>query len=181
MISTSENIVVDPGHLMEAIGSNATYPENMEGTWDEQKAIAEIIAKTLLPLTMLDNELVITHDSGPVVSKILMRQSLTRDSITPMPLHICVAHSQGGIKYLLMRAMENTVREQGNQRHSKCLLAQVKVDPNDPAFSNPSKPIGPFFEKEEAKKIGQELGWSMKEYKGSSCGHRQRFDIGSYG
>ena len=120
-------------------------------------------AEALLPLMMLDNELIITHGNGPVVGKILMRQMLTRDTIAPMPLDICVAHSQGGIAYLLMQAMENALRDQGNQRHVTCLLTQVEVDPDDPAFENPSKPIGPFFDEEEAKKIGAELSWLMKE------------------
>ena len=171
MANISRNTVVDPGRLMVAIGGNATHPEDIEGTSDEQKAIAEITAKALLPLTMMDNELIITHGNGPVVGKILMRQTLTRDRITPMPLDICVAHSQGGIAYLLMQAMENALREQGNQRHVTCLLTQVEVDPDDPAFTNPSKPIGPFFEEEEAKKIAQELGWLMKEDAGRGWRH----------
>ena len=87
----------------------------------------------------------ITHGNGPVVGKILMRQALTRDRIPPMSLDICVAHSQGGIAYLLMQALENALREADSQRHVACLLTQVEVDPDDPAFANPTKPIGPFF------------------------------------
>ena len=171
MTDASKNTIVDPDRLMVAIGGNATHPEDIEGTSGEQKAIAALTAEALLPLLMLDNELIITHGNGPVVGKILMRQTLTRDKIAPMPLDICVAHSQGGIAYLLMQAMENTLREQGNQRHVTCLLTQVEVDPEDPAFANPSKPIGPFFEEEEAKKIGDELGWLMKEDSGRGWRH----------
>ena len=171
MTNASKNTIVDPGRLMVAIGGNATHPEDIEGTSSEQKAIAALTAEALLPLLMLDNESIITHGNGPVVGKILMRQTLTRDKIAPMPLDICVAHSQGGIAYLLMQAMENTLREQGNQRHVTCLLTQVEVDPEDPAFANPSKPIGPFFEEEEAKKIGDELGWLMKEDSGRGWRH----------
>ena len=151
----------NPNRLRVAIGGNATHPENIKGTSQEQKTIAAMTAEALIPLMMLDNELIITHGNGPVVGKILMRQMLTRDTIAPMPLDICVAHSQGGIAYLLMQAMENALREQGNERHVTCLLTQVEVDPDDPAFKNPSKPIGPFFDEEEAKKIGAKLGWLM--------------------
>ncbi len=165
------NSPVTPDRLMVAIGGNATHPEDIEGTSQEQKAIAKQTAEALLPLTMLDNELIITHGNGPVVGKILMRQTLTRHTIAPMPLDICVAHSQGGIAYLLMQAMENALREQGNARHVTCLLTQVEVDPEDPAFENPSKPIGPFFDEEEAKKIGAELGWLMKEDSGRGWRH----------
>ena len=110
MENASKNTIVDPGRLMVAIGGNATHPEDIEGTSGEQKAIAAMTAEALLPLLMLDNELIITHGNGPVVGKILMRQTLTRDKIAPMPLDICVAHSQGGIAYLLMQAMENALR-----------------------------------------------------------------------
>lgn len=152
-----------PKRILIAIGGNATHPENIEGTSQEQVAIAADTANALLPLAMMDNELIVTHGNGPVVGKILMRQALTRDRIAPMTLDICVAHSQGGIAYLLMQAMENALREADNDRHVACLLTQVEVDPDDPAFAEPSKPIGPFFDAEHAKALSAELGWQMKE------------------
>jgi carbamate kinase len=160
-----------PKRIIVAIGGNATHPEDIEGTSREQKDIAAITAKALLPLTMLDNELIITHGNGPVVGKILMRQILTRDTIAPMPLDICVAHSQGGIAYLLMQAIENTLREVDNERHVACLLTQVEVDENDPAFNDPSKPIGAFYDADEAQRISNELGWMMKEDSGRGWRH----------
>ena len=83
-----------------------------------------------------------------------------------MSLDICVAHSQGGIAYLLMQALENALREADSSRHVACLLTQVEIDPADPAFANPSKPIGPFFSEAQAKDIGAELGWLMREDSG---------------
>ena len=160
-----------PGRLLVAIGGNAIHPEDIEGTSHEQKEIAISTAEALLPLALLDNELVITHGNGPVVGKILMRQVLARDRIAPMSLDICVAHSQGGIAYLLMQAMENALREVDNPRHVACLLTQVEVDPDDPAFEDPSKPIGPFFDEEEAKRVQAELGWLMKEESGRGWRH----------
>lgn len=160
-----------PDRILVAIGGNATHPEDIEGTSQEQKAIAASTAQALLPLAMLDNELVITHGNGPVVGKILMRQILTRDTIAPMPLDICVAHSQGGIAYLLVQAMENALREADNPRHVACLLTQVEVDEDDPAFDDPSKPIGAFYAAEEAARISEELGWMMKEDAGRGWRH----------
>ena len=160
-----------PDRLLVAIGGNATHPEDIEGTSREQRVIAASTAESLLPLAMMENELVITHGNGPVVGKILMRQALTRDRIAPMPLDICVAHSQGGIAYLLMQALENALREADNSRHVACLLTQVEVDADDPAFADPSKPVGPFFEAEEARLVGQELGWLMKEDAGRGWRH----------
>jgi carbamate kinase len=152
-----------PRRLVVAIGGNATHPEAIRGTADEQRIIAARTAQALLPLALLDNELIITHGNGPVVGKILMRQALTRDRIPPMSLDICAAHSQGGIAYLLMQALENALREADSARHVACLLTQVEVDPGDPAFANPTKPIGPFFSAPQAKDIGAELGWLMRE------------------
>ena len=160
-----------PGRLIVAIGGNATHPQDIVGTSREQKEIAKRTAEALLPLAMLDNELIITHGNGPVVGKILMRQALTRDRIAPMSLDICVAHSQGGIAYLLVQALENALREAGNPRHVACLLSQVEVDGDDPAFDVPTKPIGPFFDEAEAHKIGAELGWLMKEDAGRGWRH----------
>jgi carbamate kinase len=160
-----------PQRLLIAIGGNATHPEDIEGTSQEQTSIAQQTATSLLPLTSLGNELIVTHGNGPVVGKILMRQVLTRDRIAPMPLDICVAHSQGGIAYLLMQAIENSLRTIGNQRHVASLLTQVEVGADDPAFDQPSKPIGAFYSKDEAGLISAELGWRMAEDSGRGWRH----------
>ena len=152
-----------PDRILVAIGGNATHPEDIEGTSREQKIIAANTAKALLPLALLDNELVVTHGNGPVVGKILMRQALTSDTIAPMPLDICVGHSQGGIAYLLVQALENALREADSSRHVACLLTQVEVDEHDPAFDDPSKFIGTFYNEKEASRIEAEMGWRMKE------------------
>lgn len=160
-----------PSRLVVAIGGNATHPENIRGTSREQKEIARITAQALLPLARLENELVITHGNGPVVGKILLRQALTANRVPPMTLDICVAHSQGGIAYLLMQALENALREVDNARHVACLLTQVEVDPDDKAFKKPTKPIGPFFTKEQAIEVQRELGWNMIEDSGRGWRH----------
>ena len=123
-----------PNKIVIAIGGNATHPDDIEGTSEQQEAIAAKTAQSLLQIGQEVDQLIITHGNGPVVGKILMRQALTRDRISPMPLDICVAHSQGGIGYLLMQAMENALREADNPRHVACLLTQVEVDANDQAF-----------------------------------------------
>ena len=160
-----------PDRLLVAVGGNAMHPENIEGTGRQQEEHAKRTAAALLPLTSLNNELIITHGNGPVVGKILMRQVMARDRVVPMPLDICVAHSQGGIAYLLMQAIENSLRETDNPRHVACLLTQVEVDPDDPAFKNPSKPIGPFFSQQDAQEVSAELGWTMQEDSGRGWRH----------
>jgi carbamate kinase len=152
-----------PKRLLVAIGGNATHPEAIAGTSEEQKEIAARTAQALLPIALRDNYFVITHGNGPVVGKILMRQALSRARVPPMTLDICVAHSQGGIAYLLVQALENALREADSPRHVACLLTQVEIDPDDPAFANPTKFIGPFFTNEQAAQISAELGWLMRE------------------
>ncbi|HEX6792401.1 MAG TPA: carbamate kinase [Casimicrobiaceae bacterium] len=148
--------------VLVAVGGNATHPDNITGTTEEQEVVAANAARALLPLMQRPGELIVTHGNGPVVGKILMRQILTRDKVAPMRLDICVAHSQGGIAYLLMQAMENELASAGSERIVACVLTQVEVDRDDPAFDNPSKPIGPFFKEPDARAlIGQ--GWNMME------------------
>ena len=160
-----------PARLVIAIGGNATHPEDIAGTSAEQVEVAQRTAVSLLPLLENVPELVVTHGNGPVVGKIMMRQMLTMDRIPPMSMDICVAHSQGGIGYLLMQAMENALRSAGNPRHVAALLTQVEVDADDPAFLNPTKFVGPFFSEDEARRIGEELGWLMREDSGRGWRH----------
>lgn len=163
-----ENI---PQRLIVAIGGNATHPEDITGTSEEQVLVAAQTADALLGLMQKVETLVITHGNGPVVGKIMMRQMLTMDRIPPMSMDICVAHSQGGIGYLLMQAMENALRKAGSDRHVAALLTQVEVDPDDPAFHNPTKFVGPFFSESEAGRIEKELGWMMREDSGRGWRH----------
>lgn len=155
-----------PNRLLVAIGGNATHPDGIRGTVKEQNDLAAKTGKSLLPLMKRGGELIVTHGNGPVVGKILMRQNVARERVTPMTLDICVAHSQGGIAYLLMQALENALREDNDARHVVCLLTQVEVDPADPAFKNPTKPIGYFYSEDEAKALKKEFGWEFREDSG---------------
>jgi carbamate kinase len=156
--------------LLVAIGGNATHPESIKGTTEEQEVVAASAARALLPLVKTGNRLLITHGNGPVVGKILLRMMMTRHAIPPMRLDICVAHSQGGIGYLLIQALENEMRRAGIRRQAACIVTQVEVDEADPAFSSPSKPIGPFFSREEATDL-EAKGWRMMEDSGRGWRH----------
>ena len=160
-----------PERLLVAIGGNAVHPETTSGTVAEQREYAERTAASLLPLMRLGKELVLTHGNGPVVGKILMRQAIARSRVAPMSLDICVAHSQGGVAYLLLQAMENALRMAGDPRNVVCLLTQVEVDPEDPAFEDPTKPIGYFYSEEEADALARETGWEMREDSGRGWRH----------
>ena len=155
-----------PPRLLIAVGGNAIHPEGIKGTSEEQMTVAAEAAQTLLPILELERELVVTHGNGPGVGKTILRQVLARHRVTPMSLDICVANTQGVTAYLLMQAFENALRKTGNPRHAIGLVTQVEVDPSDPAFAQPTKPIGYFFTEEEAKSLEAEFGWTMVEDSG---------------
>ena len=164
-----------PDRLIVAIGGNAIHPAGIRGTSEEQVAVAGDTAKALLPLLECDNQLIVTHGNGPGVGKVLMRQALARDKVAPMSLDICVANTQGVTAYLLVQAFENALREVGNQRHVVGLVTQVEVDPDDPSFTNPTKPVGYFYSQEEAQQLTATLGWTMRE----DAGRGWRLVVGS--
>lgn len=149
--------------VVVAIGGNATHPENIRGTTEEQERIAAAAARSLRPLVEAAPELVITHGNGPVVGKILLRQSYAREHIPPMRLDVCVAHSQGGIGHLLMQGLEDELARNEIERRVACIVTRVEVSADDPAFQQPSKPIGPFFSAEEAQSLERSMGWKMME------------------
>jgi carbamate kinase len=159
-----------PDALLVAIGGNATHPDDIRGTTEEQEVIAARAAHALLPLIRSNNRVLITHGNGPVVGKILLRMMLTREAIPPMRLDICVAHSQGGIGYILMQALENALRSEETDRRAACVVTQVEVEADDPAFQHPSKPIGPFFDAEEAAAY-EKKGWRMMQDAGRGWRH----------
>ncbi|MSQ55141.1 MAG: carbamate kinase [Betaproteobacteria bacterium] len=155
--------IMQPERLVVAIGGNATHPENIRGTTGEQEQVAARAARSLFPLLARDNRLVITHGNGPVVGKILLRQYYAREHIPQMRLDVCVAHSQGGIAHLLMQGLEDELARNECDRRIACVLTRVEVEAEDPGFTHPSKPIGPFFSEEEARNLERTLGWTMME------------------
>jgi len=160
-----------PKRLLIAVGGNAIHPGGIKGTVPQQRELAARTGRSLLPIMQMDNELIITHGNGPVVGKILMRQAIAKHRVAPMTLDICVAHSQGGIAYLLTQALENALRLADDTRAVVCLLTQVEVDPHDPAFEHPSKPVGYFFSESESREVEDTLGWTMREDAGRGWRH----------
>ncbi len=152
-----------PDGLLIAVGGNALHPDHGPGTAAEQFALAARTGRILLPIMQIKSQLVLTQGNGPVVGKILMRQAIAGDRIPPMSMDVCVAHSQGGIAYMLMQALENALREAGDDRHVVCLLTQVEVDADDPAFAHPTKPVGFFHDAARARELTATFGWTMRE------------------
>ena len=140
-----------------ALGSN--LPEQMAAVKQTAKAIADLIEE--------GHEVVIAHGNGPQVGMIQAAMTeLTRsdpEKYIPCPLSVCVAMSQGYIGYDLQNSLREELLDRGIRKGVSTVLTQVEVDPADPAFQNPTKPIGSFMTKEEADKMVAERGYQVVE------------------
>lgn len=148
-----------------ALGGNALLRASEIGTIEQQEKNAyETLAK-LLELIRSGYNVVITHGNGPQVGNIMLRNEAGYEKykIPKMPLDICVADSQGGIGYMLERQMRNVLNDFKINKNVVSLITQVLVDINDPAFQNPSKPVGSFYIKEEADLLAKANNWQFKE------------------
>ncbi len=147
-----------------AFGGNALLRAGQKGTIEEQTANASEAVKKLLTLGKKYN-LVLTHGNGPQVGNILLANSAGHKlyGIPEMPMDVCGAYSQGFIGYILEQQLRNALMKQNKVRDIITLITQVLVDKNDPAFQNPTKPIGPYYSKEEAEEIMEKTGAIFKE------------------
>lgn len=158
-----------------ALGGNALLRGDQIGTIDEQE---ENTTQTLENLIFLINEgydLVITHGNGPQVGNILMRNDAGEQmyGIAQMPVDICVADSQGGIGYMIERMFRNVLNHHGIVKNVVCLVTQVIVDKNDPAFNDPQKRIGKIYTREEADSLARSKGWIFREEVKTDGGFRR--------
>lgn len=146
--------------IVLALGGNA-----LGNSPEEQKAAVKETAKSIVDLVAAGNKVIISHGNGPQVGMInlAMDTSSKSEAKTPaMPFPECGAMSQGYIGYHLQNAIGNELRSRDMDVTVASVVTQVQVDPNDPAFDNPTKPIGSFYSKEEAEKL-QETGLIFKE------------------
>ncbi len=151
--------------IVIALGGNAlgnNLPEQMVAVQQTAKAIADLIVE--------GHEVIIAHGNGPQVGMIQTAMAeLTRsnpEKYIPCPLSVCVAMSQGYIGYDLQNALREELLDRGIEKGVSTALTQVEVDPNDPAFNNPTKPIGAFMSKEEADKMVAERDYTVIEDSG---------------
>lgn len=151
--------------IVVALGGNAILSD--DASEKAQKAAIRSTCEKLIKLTGNGNELIISHGNGPQVGNLLLQQQTADSPKNPaMPLDTCVAMTQGSIGYWLQNEMSKMLYENGINRTVVSLVTQVCVDANDEAFSNPSKPIGPFLTKEEAILAGEKDSCIYKEDSG---------------
>ncbi len=146
-----------------AFGGNALLPPGGDGSQEEQQRLAEEAARRLLPVLNRGYELIIVHGNGPQVGNILIQVEEAAAKIPPQTLDVCVAQTQGSMGFLLETALTNVLRPAGFEKEIVTIVTTVVVDAADPAFGKPTKPIGPFFEKERAEALAKERGWAIVE------------------
>ncbi len=148
-----------------ALGGNALIRGNEMGTIQQQEKNTYNTLVNLVELLKNDFNIVITHGNGPQVGNILLRNEAgyNQYKIPKMPLDICVADSQGGIGYMVERQMKNILTEYKIRRNVITVVTEVLVDLNDPAYKEPTKPVGAFFLKEEAELLARANNWIIKE------------------
>jgi carbamate kinase len=142
-----------------ALGGNALSPPGGAGTVAEMRSALRKTAELLADLVERGVELVISHGNGPQVGRILLQQEYAADRVPPMPRDVCGAESQGQIGYLLVQALDSSLRRRGLGTRALCFVTQVVVDGRDPAFRRPTKPVGPSYPRPEAQRIAHETGY----------------------
>lgn len=158
--------MADRETIVIALGGNALQRDGEASAEAQQKVAAET-AKKLASLVRSGHRLVIVHGNGPQVGNIVLHEEAVNTPEVPtLPLDTCVAMSQGSIGFWLQQALINEFTRQGMASTATTMVTQMIVDQNDPAFSHPSKPIGPFYSESEAHELESSRGFAVKEDSG---------------
>ncbi|MGH2996830.1 MAG: carbamate kinase, partial [Gaiellaceae bacterium] len=139
-----------------ALGGNALLKPGERGTAAEHRANLGVTFRAIAPL--LEGEVVLTHGNGPQVGNELLRQELAAAEAPPLPLYVAVAQTQAEIGTLVATELRPVAG-----RAVTVVATHVVVDEEDPAFGNPTKPVGPFYEAKRAQELEQERGWTLRE------------------
>ncbi len=143
--------------IVVALGGNALLKRGQPLSAQVQRENVRVAARALAPLA-LEHELVISHGNGPQVG-LLALQSAAYAGVDPYPLDVLGAETEGMIGYMIEQELGNLVPF---EKPFATILTMVEVDPEDPAFQNPSKPIGPVYSEEEARRLQAEKGWVLR-------------------
>ncbi|MDP7415988.1 MAG: carbamate kinase [Dehalococcoidales bacterium] len=154
-----------------ALGGNSILRAKEKGTTVEQYQNLDRTAEQLLNLLSSGNRVIITHGNGPQIGNLLLADEAAKNVVPPMPLDVLGAQTEGYMGYMIQNTLANHLRQAGASHNITTVVTQVIVDKNDPAFKDPSKPIGPFYDANEAEQLRQEKGWDIIE--DSARGYRR--------
>ncbi len=149
--------------IVIALGGNALEDKGAPATAESQLEVVKRTVEYIADLSIKGYELAIAHGNGPQVGRILLASEAASNVTPAMPFDVCGAMSQGYIGYHIQQALRKAIQKRGKNTPVVSLVTQVVVDKDDPAFQKPTKPIGPFYTEEEAKKLEAEKGFTVKE------------------
>ena len=149
--------------IVIALGGNALQTKNSAPTAEAQLEVVKQTSEYVAELSASGYELAIVHGNGPQVGRILLASETAKDVVPTMPFDVCGAMSQGYIGYHIQQSLRYALARRNMNVPVVSLITQMVVDANDPAFENPTKPIGGFYTKEEAEAVAAEKGYTMKE------------------
>ncbi len=155
-----------------ALGGNAILKAGQKGTVSEQFNNTMENITGVIELVKKDYQLVITHGNGPQVGNLLIQQHAgVKMGVTPLPLSFLNAATEGTMGYMIGQCIENKLHQEGLTNKVVTIITQVVIDKDDESFKKPTKPVGPFYTKEEAERLYREFGWYIREDAGR--GYRQ--------
>lgn len=146
-----------------ALGGNAILQPKQQATYENQLENVRKSCEVIARIVKQGYEVIVTHGNGPQVGNILRQQDEAKDVVPQFPLDVCSAESQGFIGYMMDQCLKNELHKLGLNKAVLSMLTQTEVSKEDPAFQNPTKPIGVFYSEEEAKCLAEEKGWIVKE------------------
>ena len=155
-----------PKTFVVALGGNSILKAGEKGTTEEQISNLWETSEQLLELLASQSRVVITHGNGPQIGNLLLASEAAQEMVPMMPLDICGAACQGFIGFMLQNTLANRLRKAGVRHDITTVVTQVIVDIDDPAFDNPTKPIGFFYDLKEMQELRRDRGWHMIEDSG---------------
>jgi carbamate kinase len=149
--------------ILIALGGNAIKLPRQRGTHEEQRASIRSASLCILEFIKNGFDVVITHGNGPQVGSLLVQQEAVASQLPPQPMDICNAMTQGQLGYMLQQALMNELKSLNLNFDVVTMITQVLVDRKDPAFLNPVKPVGPFYDPETKEKLEAERGYLIRQ------------------
>jgi carbamate kinase len=146
-----------------ALGGNAIIQKGEKGTITEQFANTRHSMEPVVQLLKDGYNFILTHGNGPQVGNLMLQNEIAKEQVPEMPLGVADAMTEGSMGYMIEQCLQNVMINNGVWRNVVTIPCQVVVDINDPAMDNPTKPIGPFYSEEDAKRISAEKGWIIKD------------------
>ncbi len=151
------------GKVVVALGGNALQSKGVPATAEAQLEVIKQTVEYIAEMSYMDYELAIVHGNGPQIGNIVLASEAASDVVPVMPFDVCGAMSQGYIGYHIQQALRHALVKRNRDVPVVTIITQVVVDKDDPAFKNPTKPIGPFYSEEEASAIAGERGYIVRE------------------